>query len=439
MISENTDFGIKAKFVTNSKAAQWRCDTAFTKEPVTSKWLMGMRDYETLLDVGANMGVYSMIAGLKGLTVYAFEPESENYALLQRNIFINGLRNVKAYCVALSDKPLRLSNLYLSAIAEAGSCHSFGENVGTNLEKKEDRYAQGCIGMRIDDLGISPDYIKIDVDGIEHKVIEGAKKTLGSGVVRSLLIEVNSNLSEHIDMADYLLSIGYTYDKDQFEESKRKDGFFEGTGEILFTREGMDERVARKIDEAEICLDPFPHIYVEDIFPEEYYPHMQFPDDYKPLAESRATTSLYPDRETAIARTCPLGDYVATALIEKFERVLPPKTELWYERFFCRDSVGYSIGPHIDNIGKYLSALFYIPKAVVPESGTSLYSPLKHSFIGDRRKPYKLEEGLFERIKQVEFQPNTLFAFPNMDHAFHGLEKTTGQRDILMFDIHYKA
>jgi hypothetical protein len=54
-----------------------------------------------------------------------------------------------------------------------------------------------------------PNHIKIDVDGIEPKVIAGAKETLQSQELRSLMIEINDDLPDDLEMIFYLESLGF--------------------------------------------------------------------------------------------------------------------------------------------------------------------------------------------------------------------------------------
>jgi hypothetical protein len=54
-----------------------------------------------------------------------------------------------------------------------------------------------------------PNHIKIDVDGIESKVIAGAKETLQSQELRSLMIEINDDLPDDLEMIFYLESLGF--------------------------------------------------------------------------------------------------------------------------------------------------------------------------------------------------------------------------------------
>jgi len=90
------------------------CDTIFTRaimkdriwESKDTHWLLQiLREGDTFLDIGANVGYYTLIAAKRvGETgrVYAFEPDPESFAILERNLRINGLSNVTAEQKAVS-------------------------------------------------------------------------------------------------------------------------------------------------------------------------------------------------------------------------------------------------------------------------------------------------------------------------------------------------
>ena len=62
--------------------------TLFSKEPITLAWIDTFKDGETLYDIGANVGMYTIYAAvMRKANVYAFEPEALNYAELNKNIF----------------------------------------------------------------------------------------------------------------------------------------------------------------------------------------------------------------------------------------------------------------------------------------------------------------------------------------------------------------
>jgi hypothetical protein len=102
-------------------------------------------------------------------------------------------------------------------------------------------FSQGCVSTRLDDLVAAgvvpvPDYIKLDVDGIEPRIIAGARRVLTDRKLRSLLIETNQNLPDHMQMVAELESLGFRYDRAQVTAAERKTGAFKGVAEYVFKR-----------------------------------------------------------------------------------------------------------------------------------------------------------------------------------------------------------
>ena len=88
ILTEETEFG-RISFFCPGKIPEWRAKTLLTKEPETIEWINGFNKTDIFWDIGANVGVYSLYAALRGLSVLAFEPSPSNYYLLSRNIEIN--------------------------------------------------------------------------------------------------------------------------------------------------------------------------------------------------------------------------------------------------------------------------------------------------------------------------------------------------------------
>lgn len=233
------------KFVTVNKNTKWRASTLLTKEPNTIAWLNTIEKDDVLVDIGANVGVYSLYAAKKrGAYVYAFEPESQNYAILSQNIFINEIKNVKAYCLSIVDK-LELGVLNLTEFNPGSSCHQFNTTLNYNGVQSNFVFEQGSLAVSLDFLveqGLvkQPTHIKIDVDGLEPKVVLGSLKTIQKA--KSLCIEVNINLEEHKKMIELLKLFGFTYDQLETEKYIRKDGPFKNVGEYVFRRNEIHSR-----------------------------------------------------------------------------------------------------------------------------------------------------------------------------------------------------
>jgi len=234
--------GVRMAFATPSRFTLWRVQTIRTKEPCTLEWIESFQPGEVLVDCGANVGMYTIwAAATRQAQVIAFEPEAQNFALLNRNILLNRLSDrVTAYCLGLADTA-GLTQLHMADMRIGGSCHAVGEALDFALQPLQTQFVQGCVAARLDDLIAegavpAPHHIKIDVDGFEHRVVAGARKTLADPRLKSLLIETNPKLAEHRAMVDELARYGFRVDPDQVARAERKDGPFQGVAEHIFRR-----------------------------------------------------------------------------------------------------------------------------------------------------------------------------------------------------------
>lgn len=226
--------GRPIKFAESNRLAAKRVDSLFTKEPTTIPWLETFREDEVFVDIGANVGMYTIYASvMTGCRTFAFEPEALNYAELNKNIFVNGLHeSVRAYNVAISDVA-EVGVLYLGAFGYAYSHHDFNENTwsedkafGDKSTPRDARLPQGCVSESLDRLVASgvvpaPNHIKIDVDGLEHRVFAGLQETLKSPSLRSVLIEIDHR-NLHCDaMIDHMASLGWRTSMDQLRTNRK--------------------------------------------------------------------------------------------------------------------------------------------------------------------------------------------------------------------------
>lgn len=224
-------------FLTPNQHCAWRVETLYTKEPDTIEWIGKMKPGETLFDVGACMGGYSLLAAKKGVIVHAFEPESQNFALLCRNIAINKLGElITPWPISISDG-CSIDKFYVQSLMAGGSCSSYGEEVNFHLKPKSYAFHQGSISIHLDkfvDNHSLPDHVKIDVDGLEHKVISGMHIILKT--VKSVLVEMNRGLLEHNKIFEIMLDKGLYPDLETAEKARRKEGAFENIGNVIFYR-----------------------------------------------------------------------------------------------------------------------------------------------------------------------------------------------------------
>jgi FkbM family methyltransferase len=160
-------------------------------------WVRGFEPGEVFYDVGANTGLFSLMAGrLHGAAVptYAFEPSYSSYEALVRNVLVNGLSaSVHPLPLALYSetglKPLHYRSL------EAGAA-KHGIDVPLDTKSRtlfEPVASQTALAITLDDFvgrfgAPPPVHLKIDVDGHEDRVLAGAAATLATSV-RTLCIE----------------------------------------------------------------------------------------------------------------------------------------------------------------------------------------------------------------------------------------------------------
>jgi len=226
--------GKAMRFAMTGSSSKKRLRTLFSKEPITLAWIDAFGEGETLYDVGANIGMYTIYAAvMRKANVYAFEPEALNYAELNKNIYLNGLHGqVLAYCLALSDVD-KVDRLLLSEFGLGISYHDFEENSWTGDKEfaadwkvsKDNRLPQGCIGRSLDSLvaeGLpSPDHIKIDVDGLEHRVIKGMLETLQRPELKTVLIEINFDNPKNLSLIDQMEKLGWRFSWQQLRVNRK--------------------------------------------------------------------------------------------------------------------------------------------------------------------------------------------------------------------------
>ena len=173
----------------------------FAKNGMTSavsNWYCGLAEYEDMsfvldmlnsgelfVDVGANIGSYSILAATKGARVIAIEPVPSTFKVLKQNILLNEL-----------DEQIEVMNIGLGS-KEENLKFSIKQGATNHVLNKEEKTKQSVkvLVRSLDDVldGRIPKIIKIDVEGFETKVIEGARKTLANPNLLAVIMELNGS------------------------------------------------------------------------------------------------------------------------------------------------------------------------------------------------------------------------------------------------------
>lgn len=191
-----------------------RARTFETKEPETLRWIDGFSNTETLMDIGANVGVYTLYAAYRGHKVVALEPDALNFALLNLNIKDNNFSELStAYPFSLHRDSV-IAELHMQDYNWGGSQKSFGRSVDWQGKPFTASFSQGSAGISVDEFvaktGNCPNHMKIDVDGNETLVLEGAPKTLVNPKLKSLLIELYAGHEEYEHCVALITNAGFT-------------------------------------------------------------------------------------------------------------------------------------------------------------------------------------------------------------------------------------
>ena len=194
-----------------------------------------LRAGNTFLDIGANVGFYSLLAssivGESG-RVIAIEPNPKTYRRLTETIEANGITNVLALNLALGRERGRLS-LFMDPASGNDTAtlvsHDGPESVEVEVHPLDDIAA----AHQIDTI----DYLKIDVDGFEPDVFAGAKRLLTEGKIKFIQTEI----------CDYWLRLNGS-SPDKLHQLITASGFTDTAGIPTFTAHCIVDRFFARSD-----------------------------------------------------------------------------------------------------------------------------------------------------------------------------------------------
>ena len=212
-IREKELFFSTPNWLTHKRATQILVD-----EPETISWIDDFSENSVFWDIGANVGIYSIYAAVfKECDVVAFEPSFLNLPILHRNIDLNGINDlVTIFPVGLSDSVGQKRMFFSKANFIPGGAHN-------SLGKPIDQYGNELV----DTINVlipaetldsylrrfsvrKPDYLKIDVDGLELEILQGGVEVLSN--VKSVLIELLGKNQKDEKIHQFLINCGLKKD-----------------------------------------------------------------------------------------------------------------------------------------------------------------------------------------------------------------------------------
>ena len=223
-------------FVLGEKSRS-RSTSAFYKEPDTMEWINSFDKNSCLVDIGSNIGVFSIYAAIKKeCYVYSFDPSLNANFIFLMNIAKNNLKNkVYLHPILLSNDTQSKKFLETSIPNDrldnlSGFSFMNGKTNELNLFKNLNHANYLVPSFKLDDLTFNKeiDYIKIDVDGVELDVIKSGIKTINQNSLKSIMIELNrSDKKNYEEILSILNSSNFYIDETLNKisrKSKKRDG-----------------------------------------------------------------------------------------------------------------------------------------------------------------------------------------------------------------------
>ncbi len=217
--------GIIYNFSTPNRLCDFRVKSLLTKEPETINWIDSFANDSVFWDIGANVGMYSVYAAKsKKCKVYSFEPSVFNLEILARNIYLNKLISSMTIMPFAINDMMGRGNLNMSSTEIGGALSSYNKTYGEDGEEMKVIFSYPVFAISMDEINSNlavpnPDFIKIDVDGIELLILNGGIKVLNT--VKGVLIELSEKwLERKFECEKILLDSGlsrvdYKYNKNR--------------------------------------------------------------------------------------------------------------------------------------------------------------------------------------------------------------------------------
>ena len=172
-----------------------------------------LNDDSIILDIGANIGTWSIPLAIKNRKIYSFEPFDSSYYALCGNIFLNNKESIIfPHQCAITDNINMKSQLFISETVNIGGC----KLIEINSNKINNYSLRTIDSFNFDKI----DLIKIDVEGHELNALKSAQETIlkYKPVILFECWDIDSThwngiLNTHIELMNFIKLLGYQINK----------------------------------------------------------------------------------------------------------------------------------------------------------------------------------------------------------------------------------
>ena len=178
-------------------------DGTFYEIDVLEKLQPYIKKNAVILDIGANIGNHSVYWAVKSNTkrVYSFEPVQDTFKILKKNVEINDLNNkIKIFNIGLSNRKINGSVSFYDRRNIGGTPVKQNPNGNLSLDKLDN--------IKIKENAV--DFVKIDVEGHELEVLQGARETL---IKYKPTVFIEAFPDSRPKVHEYLTNLGYRLEK----------------------------------------------------------------------------------------------------------------------------------------------------------------------------------------------------------------------------------
>lgn len=209
------------KFWCDSETARIRARGMLIREPETLRWIEEMTSNDILLDIGCNVGVFTLYAAVASKArVIALDPLPFNISGLARNARLNQATDrISAFCVAMTDRT-RISDLHMipDASMTGGAGSSFGQPIDNYGMEYEPEYRLATMGFSLDDFFSifqlpMPTHLKMDIDGPPQFVLSGGERVLSSPTLRHAMCEITPGKDSFANFVKDMKRFGFRHDR----------------------------------------------------------------------------------------------------------------------------------------------------------------------------------------------------------------------------------
>lgn len=214
----------------STEVMRWRAETFWAKEPETILWLRNhcesINPVSFFLDVGANIGMYSLFAASLSQSVFivAVEPAPNNSRYLSENIQLNNFSNR----FILVSQPLA-SKVFRGSLANPDQRPgATGAQVHKESTLGEHQITTITGDFLVEQSAIYDGILKIDVDGNELDILIGFEKSLKEKRFRSILVELTESNINQITLfmreCEYVEDLSYRSLPEHSDSRRRASG-----------------------------------------------------------------------------------------------------------------------------------------------------------------------------------------------------------------------